>query len=175
MDYQVVDARNAEMLALIRRLAPAATRLLEVGSGAGLFLKAAERAGWDVAGLERSGEGAAFARDRLSLDVRTEAAEAMSFEPGSFDVAVMFDVVEHLFDPRAVLEATRRVLKPGGLLVVSTPNFDALSRQVLGIDWAVISAARASVLFYRGHASAHAGRVRFQPHAVRTDERSDAD
>lgn len=139
VDYEVVDARNAEMLALIRRLAPAAKRLLEVGSGAGLFLKAAERAGWDVAGLELSHEGAAFARDRLALDVRTEAAEAMSFEPGSFDVAVMFDVIEHLFDPRAVLEATRRALKPGGLVLVGTPNFDALSRHVLGVDWAVIS------------------------------------
>jgi SAM-dependent methyltransferase len=139
VDYEVVDARNAEMLALIRRLAPAANRLLEVGSGAGLFLKAAERAGWDVAGLELSHEGAAFARDRLSLDVRTEAAEAMSFEPESFDVAVMFDVIEHLFDPRAVLAATRRVLKPGGLVVVSTPNFDALSRRALGVDWTTLS------------------------------------
>ena len=51
----------------------------------------------------------------------------------------MFDVIEHLFDPRAVLEATRRALTPGGVLVVSTPNFDALSRYALGLDWAVLS------------------------------------
>jgi hypothetical protein len=51
----------------------------------------------------------------------------------------MFDVIEHLFDPRAVLEATRRALVPGGLLVVSTPNFRALSRFVLGVEWAVLS------------------------------------
>jgi 2-polyprenyl-3-methyl-5-hydroxy-6-metoxy-1,4-benzoquinol methylase len=51
----------------------------------------------------------------------------------------MFDVIEHLFDPKAVLAATHRVLKPGGILVVSTPNFDALSRFVLGVDWAVLS------------------------------------
>jgi SAM-dependent methyltransferase len=63
----------------------------------------------------------------------------MSFEQGAFDVAVMFDVIEHLFDPRAVLEATRRALRPGGLLVVSTPNYDALSRHVLGESWAVLS------------------------------------
>lgn len=139
IDDAVLDGRHGPMLEMIRGVAPRARRLLEVGSGAGLFLRAASRAGWEVAGLELSSEGARFARERLGLDVRTERAEAMSFEPGSFDVAVMFDVIEHLFDPRAVLEATRRALGPGGLLVVTTPNFDALSRYALGVDWAVLS------------------------------------
>lgn len=139
VDLEWLDRRHAPMLALIREHAPHGRRLLEVGTGAGLFLKAASRAGWEASGLELSGEGAAFARDRLGLDVRQERAEAMSFGAGAFDVAVMFDVIEHLFDPRAVLEATRRALKPGGILVVSTPNFNALSRFVLGVDWAVLS------------------------------------
>lgn len=139
VDPDFFDERHAPMLALLRRHAPGARRLLEVGTGAGLFLKSAERAGWEVCGLELSAEGARFARDRLGLDVRPERAEQMSFPERSFDVAVMFDVIEHLFDPRAVLEATRRALKPGGLLAVSTPNFDALSRFALGEDWAVLS------------------------------------
>ncbi len=139
IDVEWLDRRHAPMLNLIRRESPQGRRLLEVGSGAGLFLKAASRASWQVSGLELSAEGAAFARERLGLDVRQERAETMSFPPGSFDVAVMFDVVEHLFDPRAVLNATRRALKPGGILVVSTPNFNALSRAALGIDWAVLS------------------------------------
>ena len=139
IDDVLLDGRHGSMLALIRSTAPDATRLLEIGSGAGLFLRAASRAGWAVAGLELSEEGAAFARDRLGLDVRTERAEAMSFEPASFDVAVMFDVIEHLFEPRGVLEATRRALRPGGILVVSTPNLQALSRYALGKNWAVLS------------------------------------
>ncbi len=80
LDYQ--DQRHAAMLALIRRHSPNGRRLLEVGTGAGLFLKAAQRAGWDTAGLELSSEGSAFARDRLELDVRTERAEEMSFPSG---------------------------------------------------------------------------------------------
>ena len=139
VDLEWLDRRHGPMLELIARHAGPGRRLLEVGTGAGLFLKAAVRAGWDASGLELSGEGAAFARDRLGLDVRQERAEQMSFQPGTFDVAVMFDVIEHLFDPKAVLIATRRALKPGGILVVSTPNFNALSRFVLGIDWAVLS------------------------------------
>ncbi len=139
IDDVLLDGRHGPMLSLIKRESPSGRRLLEVGTGAGLFLRAASRAGWDVAGLELSSEGAAFARDKLGLDVRTERAEAMSFEAASFDVAVMFDVIEHLFDPRAVLEATRRTLRPGGVLVVTTPNLDALSRYALGVDWAVLS------------------------------------
>jgi len=139
VDLDWLDRRHGPMLELIARQATAGRRLLEVGTGAGLFLKAAARAGWDASGLELSGEGASFARDRLGLDVRQERAEQMSFQAGTFDVAVMFDVIEHLFDPKAVLTATRRALKPGGILVVSTPNFAALSRFVLGMDWAVLS------------------------------------
>ena len=139
VDLPFLDRRHAAMLRVIGSRAQGGRLLLEVGTGAGLFLKAAERAGWDVAGLELSEDGATFARETLQLDVRTERAEAMSFEAGSFDVAVMFDVIEHLFDPRGVLESTRRALRPGGLFVVTTPNFDALSRVVLGVDWAVLS------------------------------------
>ena len=139
VDLEWLDRRHAPMLELIARHAGTGRRLLEVGTGAGLFLKAASRAGWEASGLELSAEGAAFARERLGLDVREERAEQMSFSPGTFDAAVMFDVIEHLFDPQAVLAATRRALKPGGILVVSTPNFAALSRFVLGIDWAVLS------------------------------------
>ncbi len=139
IDDALLDGRHGAIIQMIRREAPDGRRMLEVGSGAGLFLHAASRAGWDAAGLELSPDGASFARDRLGLDVRTERAEAMSFTAGSFDVAVMFDVIEHLFDPRAVLEATRRALRPGGLFVVTTPNFDALSRYALGLAWAVLN------------------------------------
>ena len=139
VDPDFIDGRHAPMLQLVRSRAPRGRRLLEVGTGAGLFLKAAERAGWEVAGLELSEAAAEFARERLGLDVRQERAEAMTCAAGSFDAAVMFDVIEHLFDPRTVLEAVRRALAPGGALVVSTPNFDAFSRAALGSAWAVLS------------------------------------
>jgi SAM-dependent methyltransferase len=140
VDLEQLDRHHGPMLELMAQHAPAGRRrLLEVGTGAGLFLKSATRAGWDASGLDLSAEGVAFARERLGLDVRQEPAERMSFAPGTFDVAVMLDVIEHLFDPRAVLTATRRALKPDGILVVMTPNFDALSRFVLGVDWAVLS------------------------------------
>ena len=63
----------------------------------------------------------------------------MSHPPGSFDAAVMSEVIEHLFDPRVVLTAIRSALAPGGVLAITTPNFDAVSRFVLGKNWDVIS------------------------------------
>jgi SAM-dependent methyltransferase len=114
-------------------------RLLEIGCGAGFFLKAAEHDGWDVCGIELSEAGCAFAVERLGLRVRREQAEQLSFEPESFDIVAMFDVIEHVLDPRAILAAVHRVLRPGGLVLISTPNLNAFSRTALGVSWAVLS------------------------------------
>ena len=114
-------------------------RLLEVGCGAGFFLKTAARAGWQVEGIELSDEASRFASERLELPIRRERAEDAPIAPGSFDAAAMFDVIEHLFDPRSVLTAIARALVPGGLMVISTPNYDSASRHLLGVDWAVLS------------------------------------
>lgn len=140
-DLAYFDSRHAAMLRLIARHRPVRGRLLEVGTGAGFFLKAAERAGWTVGGIEISSEGVAFATARLGLEIRRESAEELSYPDTSFDVAVMFDVIEHLLDPAAALTQVKRVLRPGGLLVVSTPNLHALTRFALGSEWAVLSPA----------------------------------
>jgi SAM-dependent methyltransferase len=140
-DLDYFDARHAAMLRFIARHHPVRGRLIEVGAGAGFFLKAAERAGWSAAGIEISSEGVEFSTTRLGLDVRRESAEDLSVPAASCDVVVMFDVIEHLLDPVAALERVRRALRPGGLLVVSTPNLHAVTRLALGAEWAVLSPA----------------------------------
>jgi SAM-dependent methyltransferase len=138
-DLAHFDSRYMAMLTMIEQAIGDRGRLLEVGCGAGFFLKAAERAGWQVEGIELSEEASQFAIERLRLPIRRDRAEDAAIEAGTFDVATMFDVIEHLFDPRAVLTAIARALKPNGLLVISTPNIDAASRYVLGPSWAVLS------------------------------------
>jgi len=137
-DLAQFDLRHAALLRMMAGRAPG-RRLLEVGCGAGFFLKSAERAGWQVEGIELSDEASRFAIERLQLRIRRERAETAPIPPGSFDAAAMFDVIEHLFDPRSVLTAIARALVPGGLMVTSTPNFDSASRFLLGGDWAVLS------------------------------------
>lgn len=136
-DLERFDARYAPLLQLLGEAS--GRTLVEVGCGAGFFLKAAERAGWRVTGIELSEEGSRFAREQLQLDVRREGAESLLLQPATIDAAVMFDTIEHLFDPRAVLHSLAEALIPGGMVLVSTPNFDALSRHLLGPDWAVLS------------------------------------
>ena len=126
-------------LRLIRRRSPEGRRLLEIGSGAGLFLIAAVRAGWEATGIELSEAAAGFARDTLGLDIRQERAETIDLPPQSFDVVAMFDTIEHLFDVRGVLETARRTLRPDGSLVISTPNYDAVSRLAIGRDWSMLA------------------------------------
>jgi SAM-dependent methyltransferase len=133
------DAQYAAALKLIQASAGGPGKLLEIGTGAGFFLKAAQRAGWQVQGVELSAEAAAFARERLGLDIAQLPAERLGELLETFDVVVMFEVIEHLFDPRRVLELIRQRLRPGGVLVLSTPNFNALSRLALGQSWAVLT------------------------------------
>jgi 2-polyprenyl-3-methyl-5-hydroxy-6-metoxy-1,4-benzoquinol methylase len=138
-DLAAFDQRHAEMLGLIARRVPPPGRMIEVGTGAGFFLKAAERAGWSCYGIEMSKDGVEFARNRLGLDVHQRTAEESRYPDGAADAAVMFEVVEHLVDPRRVLESVWRALRPGGVLTMSTPNFNAFSRRMLGPQWTVIS------------------------------------
>jgi SAM-dependent methyltransferase len=139
-DVDFLDHRFKAALDLLAGGRPPA-RLIEIGTGAGFFLKAAHRAGFDTYGLELSTEASEYARDRLGLRVLQTAAEDMPFEAGYFDAAAMFEVIEHLRDPLRVVRAAHRALKPGGVFVVSTPNLGALSRLMLGGEWAVLSPA----------------------------------
>lgn len=139
-DVDFLDSRFKTALDLLADGRPP-SRMLEIGTGAGFFLKAAVRFGFDAYGLELSTEASEYARTRLGLRVLQTAAEEMPFEPRYFDAAAMFEVIEHLRDPLRVVRAAHRALKPGGRFIVSTPNLGALSRLMLGSEWAVLSPA----------------------------------
>ena len=136
-DLNYFDERYAPLLKMLETAS--GRRLVEIGSGAGFFLKSAERRGWQVTGVEVSEVASRFATDRLGLQVHHAPAESISLPAASFDAAVMLDTIEHLFDPTAALTAVARALAPGGLLLIGTPNFGALSLWLLGPSWAVLS------------------------------------
>jgi 2-polyprenyl-3-methyl-5-hydroxy-6-metoxy-1,4-benzoquinol methylase len=138
-DLAAFDARYAPMLATIAPYQKEST-LLEIGCGGAFFLKAAERAGWkSVAGVEVSEAAVTFNQSKLGLDVRLGTIEEVKFPKNRYDVVAMFDTIEHLFDPKHILTIAFELLRPGGVLVLSTPNINALSRHALGISWAVLS------------------------------------
>jgi len=110
-------------------------RLLEVGCAAGFLLEVARERGWEVAGVEISEPAASFARERLGDVVRTGTLEDARFENDSFDCVVMLDVVEHVPDPVGLLREAARVLRPGGVLLLSAPNARSISARLAGRYW----------------------------------------
>lgn len=98
-------------------------RLLDIGAAQGALLQEALRLGFDAEGIDRCESNVQSARAK-SLVVTPLAAEHLEAEE-SFDVVTMMDILEHLPDPLLVLRAVHRALKPGGELVVYTPNHRA--------------------------------------------------
>lgn len=127
-DFRRMRRIARQHLRMLRRSvpAPAGVRLLDVGCSTGLFLNEARQAGFAVHGAELSGATARFARDHFGLDVHAGDWRDAGYADESFDVITLFDVIEHLADPLAELVALRRLLKPGGLLLQSTPDIDGL-------------------------------------------------
>src|SRR5439155_7104067 len=109
-------------------------RLLDVGCHIGIFLDVARRAGWETYGVELSRWSADRARAR-GLRVVDGTLETAGFEAGSFDVITMWDVIEHLADPFTELQRAAKLLRPGGLLALSTMNVDAWFPRLLGRRW----------------------------------------
>src|SRR4051812_43133489 len=112
-------------------------RLLDVGCGAGYFLEEARSRNWEVHGTEYSGLALEVGRGKR-LNVVQAPMRLGVFEPDSFDVVTAFEVFEHVSDPMAEAKVVAHVLRDGGALYLTVPNFNALSRRLLGPRWNVI-------------------------------------
>lgn len=97
-------------------------RLLEIGCAGGAFLNAAREAGYEVQGVELSPEASQFARSTFGLPVFTGDLLDARFPGGAFDIAYLGDVIEHLPRPREVLTEIRRILSPGGIIMLACPS-----------------------------------------------------
>jgi SAM-dependent methyltransferase len=134
---EVVAELAAKYERVLDRLVPGlegGQRLLDVGCGVGTFMDVARRRGLAVTGIDVADAPARFARSR-GLDARTGPLAAQSFEPGSFDVVTLWDVIEHVDDPLALLRDIRRVLRPGGTLVLETPDEGTPLRLAARLAW----------------------------------------
>ncbi len=96
--------------------------ILDVGCGWGNFLLMARSAGAKVAGCDLSLEACEFAKNRLGLTVHQSDLDSYSSAIGNIDAVVMRDLIEHPVNPLIDLQAAYRILKPGGLLLIHTPN-----------------------------------------------------
>lgn len=113
--------------------------VLDIGCAAGFFIETARKRGWEPHGVEIGDFAARHAREKLNLDVRTGDFIEMELPKENYDLVLMMDVIEHLTSPRKGLEKVSNILKPGGLLVLETPNFESAPSRLLGAGWGLIA------------------------------------
>jgi 2-polyprenyl-3-methyl-5-hydroxy-6-metoxy-1,4-benzoquinol methylase len=99
-------------------------RILEIGCGAGYFLRAARASGYDVTGIELDEEQAAFATREFGISVETRPLADVVVALGKFDLVCMFQLFEHLEDPIAFLDDVRKCLDVGARVAIEVPNLD---------------------------------------------------
>jgi SAM-dependent methyltransferase len=113
-------------------------RTLDVGCALGWFLAEAKAQGWDAEGVEMSEHAATFCREKHGVHVHTTRLEDAGLEPESFDLVSLWDTIEHVQEPRTILQTAFGLVKPGGYVVLSTGNWDAWRRRVQGQKWALL-------------------------------------
>ena len=100
--------------------------LLDVGCGRGKFLEFARKSGWETVGIEPGAEHTLYAKEKLKMNVINASLEETQFPSGQFDVITLWDVIEHIENPKEVLKKLRVWLKPGGLILLATPSHESL-------------------------------------------------
>jgi 2-polyprenyl-3-methyl-5-hydroxy-6-metoxy-1,4-benzoquinol methylase len=113
-------------------------RILDVGTAGGSFLKVARDAGWEVSGVEPNRWLCDWARRHYGLHIDNGDLFEQRYAADSFDVVTLWDVLEHVPDPRALLEEVRRILRPDGVLLVNYPDKGSLAAHAMGRRWVFI-------------------------------------
>lgn len=141
-------ARRRRAVRRIRHLPkPGGTvRLLDIGCGNGQFLREMRRGGWIVEGIEPDPRAVRLAR-AAGLDVRQGVFPDLELEPARFGAVTLNHVLEHLPDPLAALREAFRVLKPGGLLSITTPNLSSAGHRRFGRHWLHLDPPRHLTVF----------------------------
>jgi 2-polyprenyl-3-methyl-5-hydroxy-6-metoxy-1,4-benzoquinol methylase len=110
-------------------------RILDFGCAVGLFVKVAKEEGWSAVGYERSGWAVEYGRRVFGVDIRQGTGDAGAFAAGSFDAVTLWDVIEHVEQPRSVMQLVRGWLTPGGIVALNTVNASSLGARLAGRRW----------------------------------------
>ena len=133
-----LQARERTFDAALRQIETALGRkgrLLDIGTAAGAFVGAAAKRGWEAEGCEPNRWLAQWGAAHYGISIRQGSVFDQPYQPGSFDVVTLWDVIEHTLDPRQMLEHCAELLRPGGLLVINYPDIGSWVARAMGRRW----------------------------------------
>lgn len=111
---------------------------VDIGFGEGGMLSVAEKNGWKCFGTELSPHSLEYGESR-GWTVSKDAFSDDRFPKNGFDVVTMVELIEHVPNPDFFLETAYKLLRPNGLLFLTTPNPQSVNQRFLGTEWSVIS------------------------------------
>jgi len=114
-------------------------RLLDVGAAAGFFLAEAVDRGWEARGIDIAAEMVQWGRERLGVALEHQTLATLEAEPGNFDAVTMWDYIEHALDPRGDLTRAWKLLRPQGVLMLSTGDAASLAARVSATHWHLLT------------------------------------
>jgi SAM-dependent methyltransferase len=116
-------------------------KVLDIGCGTGDRLDVFRSRGFETYGVETS-DSADYAKDHLRLNVTKGDLFSAHFPDGFFDIATLYNVLEHTHDPEKVCQEVQRILKDGGFLVIQVPNKDSFQYKIFKKKWAAFDVPR---------------------------------
>lgn len=128
-----------ESVAHIERLTGKPGRVFDIGTAGGSFLAAARARGWQVDGCEPNRWLAGWGKSHYGIDIRPGPLDAHDLPSAAYDVVTIWDVVEHLPSPSAILNRVKDLVKPGGYLILTFPDIGSPSARWLGRYWPFLS------------------------------------
>jgi len=123
-------------------------RLLDIGCASGLFLNGMrEQGNWELYGVEPNEYAAKIAQEQYNLNVKIGLLEEAEYPDRFFDVVTLWDVLEHLHDPKAQMREIHRILKPDGFIIFRVPNANSFDAKIFKHYWAGLDAPRHLYVF----------------------------
>jgi SAM-dependent methyltransferase len=145
---QDLDAQAAHeqfKLDLVREYVPNG-RLLEIGPSFGAFAAIAQASGFEIHAVEPDSACRAFLVDALGIRALPSTLSLSAADPGSYDVIALWQVFEHMPDAWEFLQIAAKLLRPGGVIVIATPNPESMQARIWGRRWAHVDAPRHVIL-----------------------------
>ena len=141
---------NRRRYRLARSLLGDRASVFDIGCGSGFFLAFLREKGWNVAGIDSAAEHVGYAQKDLGL-TDVVAGQWPEYDTGgaTYDLVSLIHVLEHLPDPVEGMRKAAELLKPGGYVLVETPNVNAFARYVFGGRCNLFDAPRHLCLFSR--------------------------